>query len=229
MIDPIHSKIEGPFLRGDRPALLVSSTSWTQDEDFSILLSALQKYNAQADVNGKKLPKLLVIVTGKGPLRNKYMTEVAELQKKWDWVRCISIWLEVEDYPTLLGAADLGISLHASSSNLDLPMKVVDMFGCALPVCALDFSCLHELVKHEKNGLVFENAAQLAQQIETLLTGFPNCPRLTKLRSNLLPISDRTTSPPTHEISDDVWESWDENWARHVRPLILQDFRRDEI
>ncbi|KAJ6569579.1 mannosyltransferase [Mycena capillaripes] len=232
VIDPIYSEIKAPFLRGDRPALLVSSTSWTPDEDFSILLAALGEYNARATAsNGKKLPKILVILTGKGPLREKYMKEVGELQKKWDWVRCVSMWLDAEDYPTLLGAADLGISLHASSSNLDLPMKVVDMFGCALPVCALDFSCLNELVKDGKNGLVFKEAPQLAQHIETLLTDFPNCLRLTELRSNLLPASERamspTNRPSSRDISDDVWETWDENWARYVRPLILRDVRRN--
>ncbi|KAJ7151592.1 mannosyltransferase [Mycena filopes] len=224
VIDPIYSEVKAPFLREDRPALLVSSTSWTEDEDFSILLSALGEYEIKAAASNRKLPKLLVILTGKGPLRDKYMSEVGELQKKWNWVRCVNRWLEAEDYPVLLGsisdrllgAADLGISLHASSSGLDLPMKVVDMFGCALPVCALDFSCLDELVKDGKNGLVFKDAPQLAQQMETLLTGFPDCPR----------ISHR--SPP-HELPDDIWETWDENWARYMRPLILRDVRRNEL
>lgn len=163
IVDPSRGAQDLPVLtmpggRPDRPALVVSSTSWTPDEDFSILIDALAQYETwakvvnaqqqipkkQAEYNGSaSLPKLLMIVTGKGPLKTEYMRKIAALQKGWHWVRCISLWLEAEDYPLLLGSADVGVSLHKSSSNLDLPMKVVDMFGCALPVCALDFEwCL---------------------------------------------------------------------------------------
>lgn len=46
-------------------ALIVSSTSWTKDEDFSILLDALTKYNQIVDGGSKQnLPDVLLIVTG---------------------------------------------------------------------------------------------------------------------------------------------------------------------
>ncbi|KAK0478130.1 mannosyltransferase [Armillaria novae-zelandiae] len=232
---PSYSEIHSPRLRRDRPALVVSSTSWTPDEDFGILREALEIYEARAkelNLEGPQvLPKLLMVVTGKGDLRDEYMQSMEKLQRGWTWVRCVSLWLEPEDYPLLLGSADLGVSLHSSSSALDLPMKIVDMFGCGLPVCALKFKCLDELVKEGVNGLIFEDSADLAIQLESLLTNFPSS---TKLSSLLQRTSKQTTShvhaPHDHaEQTSNVeweWSSWDENWGRVMRPLILRDVQR---
>lgn len=106
-----------PEPRADRPALLVSSTSWTPDEDFSMLIEALGIYERKARAAEGKLPKVLMVVTGKGPDRERYMREVAKLQEGedgeegWKYVRCISMWLEAADYPIMLGMAFLKVCL----------------------------------------------------------------------------------------------------------------------
>jgi len=120
-----------------------------------------------------------------------------------------TMWLKAEDYPKILGAADLGISLHKSSSNLDLPMKVVDMFGCALPVCALNFKCLKELV-NENNGLLFTNSEELAQQFQDLFKDFPKVPKLDKMRQNIL-----------SEYQDN---RWNQTWERIANPIFTGQY-----
>ncbi|XP_038525166.1 chitobiosyldiphosphodolichol beta-mannosyltransferase isoform X5 [Canis lupus familiaris] len=153
-------------LRG-RPALLISSTSWTEDEDFSILLAALEKFE-QLILDGESLPSLVCVITG---------------------------------------SADLGVCLHKSSSGLDLPMKVVDMFGCCLPVCAVKFRSLQELVKHEENGLVFEDAEELAGQLQMLFSKFPDpAGKLNQFRKNL---------------RESELLRWDESWKQTVLPLVM--------
>jgi beta-1,4-mannosyltransferase len=128
----------GVKLRENRPGLIVSSTSWTPDEDFQILLDALIKYEAVARQDELKYPKIVCVITGKGPQKEMYKAKISELELKF--VKVITPWLEAEDYPLILASADLGVCLHTSSSGLDLPMKVVDMFGCGLPVCAMNFN-----------------------------------------------------------------------------------------
>ena len=120
--------------------ILVTSTSYTPDEPLHPLLSALLKYAKTSDPS---LPKILLLITGKGPMQPEYRQMIAEssLAGTDSNAKCTAkmVWLEPDDYPRLLACADLGISLHTSSSGMDFPMKIVDLFGCGVPVCAIKF------------------------------------------------------------------------------------------
>lgn len=75
-----------------------------------MLLQALTVYERKARAADGRLPKVLMVVTGKGPDRARYMKEVAKLQEGedgWRYVRCISMWLEAADYPIMLGMTSL--------------------------------------------------------------------------------------------------------------------------
>ncbi len=108
---------EGVYeLRRDRPALLVSSTSWTPDEDFSVLLEALRRFDSRtASGASPTLPTVMVVVTGKGPDKAKYVERMKAA--RMTRVAVCTAWLEPQDYPVLLGSADLGICLHTSTSG----------------------------------------------------------------------------------------------------------------
>jgi beta-1,4-mannosyltransferase len=212
-------------LKKYRPALIVSSTSWTQDEDFGILLEAALMYDRRVSAllkeddstdetviwedisEGKQFlyPRLLFIITGKGPEKEKYEEKIRKLKLKRVAFR--TMWLQPDDYPLLLGSADLGVCLHTSSSGLDLPMKVVDMFGCGLPVCAVSYSCIKELIKVEENGLLFNSSSELADELMMLFKGFPNgCDTLNSLRNGVLRIGASAR--------------WATEWERQAMPLI---------
>ncbi|KAI0017224.1 glycosyltransferase family 33 protein [Xylariomycetidae sp. FL0641] len=148
--------------------LIVSSTSWTPDEDFSLLLDALVMYAARPSA----LP-VVAIITGRGPQKAYYQEKIQELQKagRLPNIRILTAWLSIEDYAKLLSCADLGVCLHMSSSGVDLPMKVVDMFGSGLPVAAYSkYESFEELVKEGVNGCGFETAEELARTLGRLFS-----------------------------------------------------------
>ncbi|KAJ4837271.1 hypothetical protein Tsubulata_017328 [Turnera subulata] len=214
------------ILKPNRPALVVSSTSWTPDEDFGLLLEAAVLYDRRVaailneddsmeeEVLWKEIssgrqfmyPRLSFVITGKGPEKEKYEEKIRRLNLKRVAFR--TMWLSAEDYPLLLGSADLGVCLHTSSSGLDLPMKVVDMFGCGLPVCAVAYSCIKELVQADKNGLLFSSSSELADELLRLFKGFPDaCGALMSLRNGAL---EKGSS------------RWATEWEEHAKPLILE-------
>ncbi|KAK5162630.1 hypothetical protein LTR04_003212 [Oleoguttula sp. CCFEE 6159] len=179
--------------------LIVSSTSWTADEDISLLLDALVSYSSACNCNpSKRLPKILAIITGKGPLKEHYLFRIRALnqEKKLTSVVILTAWLSTADYASLLGSADLGISLHTSSSGVDLPMKVVDMFGTGLPVLGWSkFEAWPELAKEGVNGRGFGSAEELNDLLIELFGGDRD--RLAKLRNGAMEECERR---------------WDDEW-----------------
>ncbi|KAF9086139.1 hypothetical protein BGX23_009114 [Mortierella sp. AD031] len=200
--------------RADRPILIVSSTSWTADEDFQILLDAAKQYDelAKLENSGKAesvYRKLLFVITGKGPQKQHYEEVMSKMAL--ENVVFITTWLSPEDYPLLLGSADLGVSLHTSTSGVDLPMKVVDMFGCGLPVCAFKYPTLSELVVAKSNGLVFENAGELKSQLVHLFKGFPSDKPETHAQLEGMRQAIRDSFQTTR---------WEANWVQTLYPLL---------
>ena len=154
--------------------LLVSSTSWTPDEDFSVLLEALINYSDLAMTTHPHLPEIFVVVTGKGPQKDVFLTRIKDLKasEKLEMVTIETAFFSTSDYARLLGSADLGVSLHTSSSGVDLPMKVVDMFGAGLPVVGWgSFEAWPELVHEGVNGKSFGDAKGLQQVLMQLFGG----------------------------------------------------------
>ena len=225
--EPIEESVQGVPVsfrhRPRRPALVTSSTSWTPDEDFGMLLEALQNLDQKIEnetASASSL-KVLVVVTGKGPEREMYQEKIARMPLHH--VAIATIWLEPGDYPRLLACADLGVSLHTSTSGLDLPMKILDLFGCQVPVVAHGFQCLPELVQDNVNGRIFTTSAQLTELLYELLHPLA-------LSSNHN--ADAMDSPVLANHSYGALnvyskqlqgrDRWNANWMEHALPIILK-------
>jgi len=95
-------------------------------------------------------------------------------------------------------------------------MKICDLRGAGVPVCALNYGpCLREQVQHGENGLLFDDACQLANQLFLLFKDFPLItPTLEKLRNNIA-----RSRPMT----------WSEGWNEEARPLLLNSLPTREF
>ncbi len=199
-------------IRGSgRVGFIVCPTSWTEDEDFDVVIEAVRRIEDrirgwEAAQGPRRFADLVMLVTGDGRRRRQFERRFAGLPARRVQLR--TRWLEPEDYPRIVGAADLGLCLHRSSSGLDIPMKVADLFGAGVPVCALDYgACLAERVRHGDNGLLFSTARQLADVLFDLFETYPAEPsQLGRLRAGA-----RRSARPT----------WEEGWATEARPVLV--------
>lgn len=105
-----------------------------------MLLQAAVLYDGIKQESGDALPPLILVVTGRGPDKPFYLDHLRTMTLRNVAIR--TAWLAPQDYASLLACADLGVSLHASSSDLDLPMKVSDMLGSCAPCPTIFAPCL---------------------------------------------------------------------------------------
>jgi beta-1,4-mannosyltransferase len=198
-------------VHGGTAGFIVCPTSWTEDEDFDLVIDAVPRLEEkirgwEAASPGRRFPDVVILVTGDGARRSEFERRFAGLPARRVQMR--ARWLEPDDYPRVVGSADLGLCLHRSSSGLDIPMKVADLFGAGVPVCALDYgACLAERVRHGDNGILFSTARQLADVLFDLFETFPGDQKgLDRLRNGA-----RKSARPT----------WEEGWAREAKPVLL--------
>lgn len=181
---------------------VVCPMGWTLDDDVGLLLEALGRYDAAARGD---LPSLEVVLSGTGPLRSEWEPRIAGLALKR--VRLRTEFVPADDYPRLLGSARVGISVHRSSSGVDLPMKIVDMYGAGLPVLALDYGpCLEELVRDGEDSLLFRTAEELAAHLVGLFRGHPE---RTPLLDHLV-----------RGVRSRAGETWHEGWRNEALPVL---------
>ncbi len=192
-------------------AFIVCPTSWTEDEDFDLVVDAVYRLEDrirgwEAAASGRRFTDLVILVTGDGNRRKRFERLFAGLPARRVHLR--TRWLEPEEYPRVVGSADLGLCLHRSASGLDIPMKVADLFGAGVPVCALDYgACLAERVRHGDNGLLFSTGRQLADVLFDLFEAFPReQSSLDRLRAGA-----RRSARPT----------WEEGWMTDAKPVLL--------
>ena len=176
----------------------VCPASWTADENMAMLLDAIALLPAGA---------IEFHLTGNGPEYAQLEPRIQKLREAGHAIR--TGFLSEADYWALIARADIGISMHRSSSGLDLAMKVVDLFSGGAPVCAFDYGeCVREQIREGQTGFLFRDAACLAAALSQCMD---DREMLTAMRRKVL---------------DDWSRTWSDEWQRVAAPAIDGQGRR---
>lgn len=204
----VWSKVAQDTQLTTRPPIVVCPTSWTPDEDFDLLLEALERAERTltAGTDPASFPMLALLLTGRGVLRESFEQRVARRGFKAITVKMT--WLEPADYPVLVGMADLGLCLHQSSSGLDLPMKLADLRGAGVPVATYDYApVLGEVMTSGREGVTFRDPGDLAHLLVDVA------------RQNIT--ADSPLARSREWLARHPPERWDAQWEAAARPVLL--------
>lgn len=190
-----------------RIPIAICPTGWTPNEDFDLLLEGLERTERRlaARAPDTTAPNLAVLLTGRGPMRETIEARIA--RRPFSRVAVRTTWLEPADYVVLVGMADVGLCLHQSASGLDLPGKLAEFRGAAVPALALDYApVLTEVLEKGKQGVTFRDPGDLATILAALAVG--------DIESQPLLSSARTW------LAEHPAERWEEHWQAVAAPIL---------
>lgn len=181
--------------RSEERVVVMVPSSWSADDDFALLEELVRIWRG---------PHLHLVLTGRGPRRDAQLARF-EAQAKTR-VSFEARWFEPGAFHEALASADVGISVHRSAEGMDIPMKMFEMLGCGLPVCALDAGpAMHERFRDGRGVHFFHDAPALAALLTGLLAGWPDAKALDALAAS---------------AHDAVPQVWDDEWRERALPLL---------
>jgi beta-1,4-mannosyltransferase len=198
---PVLAELDGP--------LAVCPTNWGADEDFDLLLEALERTDRSL-ARSAKPGKLTVLLTGTGELRGAFEARLARRQFTHIGVRVA----EVEAHAAI-EKADIGLCLHQSASGLDLPMVLSDLRAAGVPACVYDYApVLTEVLTRGHEGVTFGEPGELTTLLFSVATGDAS-------RDSLLVQSRAWLA--THPS-----ETWEDHWQTAMS-AVLPEFQGSKV
>lgn len=101
------------------------------------------------------------------------------------------------------------------------------MFGSGVPVCAIHFKCINELVKHNENGLIFKHEEELTCQLIRLFQSFP--PRDYDINGAASKGDQPTSELLSLKKGVNSTIRWEENWSNIALPLLSYILKKERI
>jgi beta-1,4-mannosyltransferase len=187
-------------IRDSGVPLVVCPTSWGADEDFDLLLEALERADRTL-AKGAKSGRLSVLLTGTGELRGAFEARLARRQFTHIAVRVATI-----DSHAAIAKADVGLCLHQSASGLDLPLVLSDLRAAGVPACVYDYApVLTEVLTDGREGVRFGEPGELMALLVAVATDDSSDSPLARSRAWLA----------AHPA-----ETWEDHWEQTMRPVV---------
>ena len=194
-----------------RPPIVVCPTSWTPDEDFDLLLEALERAERQLTRNARPAPAtpaLAVLLTGRGALRDAFEARAA--RRNFKAIAVKTVWLEPVG---LSDARRHGRPRPLPSSVLVGPRSAdearrLSRRRCARRRCSTTRRCCREVMTSGQEGVTFRDPGDLANVLVTVATGSAS----RRIRRSARAARGSRQHPP---------ERWSAQWDQAARPVLF--------